>query len=77
MLISISAEVLAEDFGLSVETHVCKNLGHDINQESFDTACDFAEKSLGIKSAPAQKPVAKKARSRRRLLKPETGILVT
>lgn len=59
-LFSTSVQALAEDYGLAVQVHVCKDLGHGVNQESFNKACDFAEKSLGIKSAPAQKPAAKK-----------------
>jgi predicted esterase len=60
-LFSVSAEALVEDYGLTVETHVCKNLGHGVNQESFDKACDFAEKSLGIAgSAPVKKPAHNK-----------------
>ena len=55
-LFTASAENL-RDHGLSVEVHVCKDLAHGINQESFETARNFIGESLGIaKDIPLPKP---------------------
>lgn len=45
--------------GHSVTEHVCKNLAHDINQEAFDTVCDFVTKGWG--TLPEKTPSAPKS----------------
>jgi predicted esterase len=63
-LFSGSADYLRA-MGLAVDVHVCKNLGHGLNRESFVTALNFMAESLGMSPvapeiAPKAKPPAPK-----------------
>lgn len=59
-LFSGSADYLRM-MGLEVKEHVCKDLGHSLNREAFDTARNFMAASLGIVDlAPRAKPAAQK-----------------
>jgi phospholipase/carboxylesterase len=62
MLFSGSADYLRA-MGLTVDEHVCKDLGHGLNREAFDTALTFMAKALGMEqqapvAAPKSKPAA-------------------
>ncbi|MEZ0224303.1 MAG: alpha/beta hydrolase [Alphaproteobacteria bacterium] len=61
MLFSGSADYLRA-MGLAVEEHICKDLGHGLNREAFDTAQKFIAESLGMElDTPAVTPKSKPA----------------